>query len=168
MTGKIIPLFNPKYLCFPNVLIFHKILKYAQEITRSIFFKSETTKSPKGTETMKKGTKNIEKEKYYKWKSTIELVWLTLLLHHCFKKKIKKNHHKSQMYTIIPNLLFTRKHNRNPIRSCHLNNSLNMRRNRQWSHCDLFHQITCKNRSEWGKIASTGRYRHSSMHQYGK
>ena len=38
-------------------------LKYAQEITRSICFKSETTKSPKGTETMKKGTKNIEKEK---------------------------------------------------------------------------------------------------------
>lgn len=78
--------------------------------------------------------------------------WLPLLLH----LYNRKNHHKSQMYIITLKLnfelclrlLFTRKYRWKPIRSCHLNIRLSMRRQKERSNCNLFIKIRFKVHSE--------------------
>lgn len=72
-------------------------------------------------------------------------------LHLSLKIELKKRekNRNSQMYTIMLNfsLLFL-KHSRDPIRSCHLDIHLSIRRQREGSYCNLFRRIRCNNQSD--------------------
>lgn len=115
-----------------------------------------TWKVTKETQTMKK---KIPKIISTNWHQTL-LNWCDYknTLHSIFAQKVKTNNNKRERIIITLkctqsrstfSLLFTVKHGRDPIRGCHFDIGLNMRRKREGSHCNLF------KRSDLYKVSSS-------------